>query len=95
MGDPLALLSVGKCRKLWEKYIALCSQKNSFHGFSQELLASNLAAIELKKIYGLNPLAAEFVPRRVPARPAPLIPPFIPPYLAAPLPPTSLLPSLE
>ena len=91
VGDPVALLSVGKCRKLWERFIALCSDKNSFHGFNQELLASNLEAIELKKIYGLNPLAAEFVPRPVPPRPAPLVPPFIPPYLTTPLPPARLL----
>ena len=96
VGDPVALVSVGKCRKLWERYLALCSQSNSFHGFSQDLLASNLDAIELKKIYGLNPLAAEFVPRPLPppvvSRPAPALPPFLPPSLATPLPPPLLRP---
>ena len=41
----------------------MCAENESWHGFSQEKLTSHLEAIELKKIYGLNPLATEFIPR--------------------------------
>jgi len=63
VGDPVTLVSVGKCRKLWESFLQICADKKSFHGFNHELLKSHLEAIELKKIYGLNPLAPEFVPK--------------------------------
>ena len=62
VGDPVALVSVGKCRKLWESFLNICEDKKSFHGFTQKQLKSHLEAIELKKIYGLNPLAPAFVP---------------------------------
>ena len=61
VGDPVALVSVGKCRKLWERFIEIAAEKNSLLGFNQDTLKSHLDAIELKKIYGLNPLAKEFV----------------------------------
>jgi len=63
VGDPVALSSVGKCRKLWERFIEICHVRKSIHGFTRDDLKSHLEAIELKKIYGLNPLAPEFVPR--------------------------------
>merc|ERR1719209_2207284 len=62
VGDPVALVSVGKCRKLWEKFIDTCSAEKSIFGFTKEDLKSHIEAIELKKIYGLNPLAPVFVP---------------------------------
>eukprot|EP00090_Calanus_glacialis_P043171 TRINITY_DN7638_c0_g1_i1.p1 TRINITY_DN7638_c0_g1~~TRINITY_DN7638_c0_g1_i1.p1 ORF type:complete len:1395 (-),score=231.54 TRINITY_DN7638_c0_g1_i1:680-4864(-) len=65
VGDPVALSSVGKCRKLWERFIEICHVRKSIHGFTWDDLKSHLEAIELKKIYGLNPLAPEFVPRAV------------------------------
>ena len=61
VGDPVALVSVGKCRKLWEKFIDTCSAEKSIFGFTKEDLKSHIEAIELKKIYGLNPLAPVFV----------------------------------
>ena len=61
VGDPVALVSVGKCRKLWERFIEIAAEKKSLIGFNQDTLKSHLDAIELKKIYGLNPLAKEFV----------------------------------
>ena len=61
VGDPVALVSVGKCRKLWERFIEIAAEKKSLIGFNQNTLKSHLDAIELKKIYGLNPLAKEFV----------------------------------
>ena len=60
----------GKCvkvkyyfRTLWQRYLEICSANESLHGYTWQELASNLAAIELKNIYGLNPLAKEFIPR--------------------------------
>ena len=70
VGDPVALVSVGKCRKLWEQFIEICHEKKSMYGFTRNELKSHLEAIELKKIYGLNPMAPEFVPRiEAPAKP--------------------------
>ena len=63
VGDPVALVTVGKCRKVWEHFLEICEREKSFHGFTQQQLKSHLEAIELKKIYGLNPLAPEFVPK--------------------------------
>ena len=63
VGDPVALVSIGKCRKLWERFIEIAAEKKSLIGFNQDTLKSHLEAIELKKIYGLNPLADEFVPK--------------------------------
>jgi len=63
IGDPVALVSVGRCRKLWQCFLQICEEKNSLFGFSMDQLRSHLEAIELKKIYGLNPLAEEFIPQ--------------------------------
>ena len=99
MGDPVALVSIGKCRKLWERFIEIAAEKKSLIGFNQDTLKSHLEAIELKKIYGLNPLADEFVPK-VPETPMfacspsslqpprypgpPPMPLFMNPYLTTP-----------
>ncbi|XP_047469239.1 probable helicase with zinc finger domain [Penaeus chinensis] len=63
VGDPVSLCSVGKCRKLWEKFLQLCSEAGSLYGISWSTLRSQLDGVELKKTYVLNPLAPEFVPR--------------------------------
>jgi len=91
VGDPVALTSVGKCRQLWLRFIEICYAKRSIHGFTLDDLKSHLEAIELKKIYGLNPLAPEFVPRAAGSAKnveserlntnLPNIPPIFPPLL--------------
>jgi len=63
VGDPVALCSVGRCRKLWEKFLETCSKNRSLVGYTWKELTANLEAIELKNIYGLNPMAKEFIPR--------------------------------
>ncbi|XP_046642833.1 probable helicase with zinc finger domain [Daphnia pulicaria] len=63
VGDPLALCSVGKCRKLWHRFIEACRDQNSLYGISWMQLRSHLDALEMKKLYGLNPMAPEFVPK--------------------------------
>ncbi|XP_036306653.1 probable helicase with zinc finger domain isoform X4 [Pipistrellus kuhlii] len=63
VGDPIALCSVGRCRKFWERFIALCHENNSLHGITFEQIKAQLEALELKKTYVLNPLAPEFIPR--------------------------------
>ena len=98
VGDPVALVSVGKCRKLWESFLNICEDKKSFHGFTQKQLKSHLEAIELKKIYGLNPLAPAFVPALPSGDPRPPPPPLSAPRLpmahlpGLPLPPVPLFP---
>lgn len=59
-----------------------CSEAGSLHGITWANLRSQLDGIELRKIYGLNPLAQEFIPRyllfsAVP-HPMTLIPPGAP-----------------
>ncbi|KAK7929286.1 hypothetical protein WMY93_005681 [Mugilogobius chulae] len=63
VGDPIALCSVGRCRKFWEHFISICHQNSSLHGITFEQIKSQLEALELKKTYVLNPLAPEFIPR--------------------------------
>ncbi|XP_063697246.1 probable helicase with zinc finger domain [Culicoides brevitarsis] len=63
VGDPIALCSIGKCRKIWERFIEICNQNKSLFGITWSLLRSQLDGVELKKTYVLNPLAPEFIPR--------------------------------
>uniref|UniRef100_A0A8C9Y8I8 Probable helicase with zinc finger domain n=1 Tax=Sander lucioperca TaxID=283035 RepID=A0A8C9Y8I8_SANLU len=63
VGDPIALCSVGRCRKFWEHFISICHENTSLHGITFEQIKSQLEALELKKTYVLNPLAPEFIPR--------------------------------
>ncbi|XP_030064309.1 putative helicase with zinc finger domain isoform X1 [Microcaecilia unicolor] len=63
VGDPVALCSIGRCRKFWERFITICHENESLHGITFEQIKSQLEALELKKTYVLNPLAPEFIPR--------------------------------
>ncbi|XP_077184514.1 putative helicase with zinc finger domain isoform X2 [Paroedura picta] len=63
VGDPIALCSIGRCRKFWERFIALCHDNESLHGITFDQIKAQLEALELKKTYVLNPLAPEFIPR--------------------------------
>ncbi|XP_064180340.1 probable helicase with zinc finger domain isoform X2 [Anguilla rostrata] len=63
VGDPIALCSVGRCRKFWERFISICHENSSLHGITFEQIKAQLEALELKKTYVLNPLAPEFIPR--------------------------------
>lgn len=63
VGDPVALCSIGRCRKVWERFIEICNENKSLFGITWALLRSQLDGVELKKTYTLNPLAPEFVPR--------------------------------
>lgn len=65
VGDPVSLCSMGKCRKLWEKFIRICYDNDSLYGISWQTLQTQLDGLELKKTYMLNPLAPEFIPRRM------------------------------
>ncbi|KAF3852034.1 hypothetical protein F7725_005389 [Dissostichus mawsoni] len=56
VGDPIALCSVGRCRKFWEHFISICHENSSLHGITFEQIKSQLEALELKKTYVLNPL---------------------------------------
>uniref|UniRef100_A0AAY4CHQ0 Probable helicase with zinc finger domain n=1 Tax=Denticeps clupeoides TaxID=299321 RepID=A0AAY4CHQ0_9TELE len=63
VGDPIALCSVGRCRKFWETFVSLCHENGSLHGITFAQIRTQLEALELKKTYVLNPLAPEFIPR--------------------------------
>jgi len=43
--------------------LEICSKNKSLVGYTWKELRLNLEAIELKNIYGLNPMAKEFIPR--------------------------------
>jgi len=62
VGDPVALCSVGRCRRLWEKFAEEASKHGSLFGLNWLALRSMLECVELRKTYVLNPLANEFVP---------------------------------
>ncbi|KAK4291927.1 hypothetical protein Pmani_035272 [Petrolisthes manimaculis] len=83
VGDPVSLCSVGKCRKLWERFLQLCSEAGSLYGISWSSLRSQLDGVELKKTYVLNPLAPEFIPRYLYYPPMPHLPVVqtVPPYI--------------
>ncbi|XP_033332540.2 putative helicase with zinc finger domain isoform X1 [Megalopta genalis] len=62
VGDPVALLTVGSCRKLWQRYLEVAD----LHGIDHETLKYHLRMIpELPRTTPLNPLAKEFVPRNL------------------------------
>nr|CAI5864892.1 unnamed protein product [Callosobruchus analis] len=64
VGDPIALCSLGRCSKVWERFIQICNDNESLFGITWTQLKLQLDGIELKKIYTLNPLAPEFIPRK-------------------------------
>ncbi|OAD53813.1 putative helicase with zinc finger domain [Eufriesea mexicana] len=60
VGDPVALLTIGSCRKLWQRYLEMAD----LHGINRETLKYHLSLVpNLPLITPLNPLATEFVPR--------------------------------
>ncbi|MPC09692.1 putative helicase with zinc finger domain [Portunus trituberculatus] len=95
VGDPVSLCSVGKCRKLWERFLQLCSEAGSLYGITWSALRAQLDGVELKKTYGLNPLAPEFVPRYFyyPSLPPLSIVPAVPPYINILPPYSSFIPA--
>ncbi|XP_063925906.1 probable helicase with zinc finger domain isoform X1 [Zophobas morio] len=64
VGDPIALCSLGRCSKVWERFIQICNDNGSLYGITWTQLRFQLDGIELKKVYTLNPLAPEFIPRK-------------------------------
>ncbi|XP_065342587.1 probable helicase with zinc finger domain isoform X3 [Cloeon dipterum] len=65
IGDPVALCSIGRCRKVWERFINICHQNRSLHGITWANLRAQLDGVEMRCTYTLNPLAPEFVPRQM------------------------------
>nr|CAD7592664.1 unnamed protein product [Timema genevievae] len=80
VGDPVALCSIGRCRKVWERFIEICNQNKSLFGITWSYLRSQLDGVELKKTYVLNPLAPEFVPRQFAGEPYIRLPSLLGPY---------------
>lgn len=78
VGDPVALCSIGRCRKVWERFIEICNQNKSLFGITWPLLRSQLDSVELKKTYVLNPLAPEFIPRQFQSEAYIKMPPVLP-----------------
>lgn len=64
VGDPVALCSIGRCSKLWERFLQICHDNGSLFGITWAVLKNQLDGVELKKTYSLNPLAPEFIPRK-------------------------------
>ncbi|XP_076263700.1 helicase with zinc finger [Rhynchophorus ferrugineus] len=92
VGDPIALCSLGRCSKVWERFIQICNENDSLFGITWTQLKLQLDSIELKKIYTLNPLAPEFIPRSYMAQQViNTMPPTVPIKEVLP-PPTSIVP---
>lgn len=51
--------------KVWEYYLEVCNDNNSFFGMTWPHLRSLLNNAEMTKTYILNPLAPEFIPKTV------------------------------
>ncbi|XP_072415240.1 probable helicase with zinc finger domain isoform X1 [Chiloscyllium punctatum] len=66
VGDPVALCSIGKCRKIWEHFIFVCHKNGSLHGATLHDIKTQLDNLELSRGCVLNPLAPEFIPRTIP-----------------------------
>lgn len=63
VGDPVALLTVGCCRTLWQQFF----KSATIHGVDEDRLNHHLMSIsQVKEEKALNPLAEEFVPRNPP-----------------------------
>lgn len=63
VGDPVALLTVGCCRTLWQQFF----KSATIHGVDEDRLNHHLISIsQAKEEKALNPLAEEFVPRNPP-----------------------------
>lgn len=84
VGDPIALCSLGRCSKVWERFIQICNDNGSLYGITWTQLKFQLDGIELKKVYTLNPLAPEFVPRKYKMHENIIRGHFNPPLAAAP-----------
>lgn len=61
VGDPVALLTIGSCKQYWNKYLEVAE----LHGIDRLELQNHLNQVPELRISRLNPLAQEFVPRRI------------------------------
>ncbi|XP_023670760.2 probable helicase with zinc finger domain isoform X2 [Paramormyrops kingsleyae] len=68
VGDPVALCTVGKCRRIWEHFLRRCALEGGLHGALLSEVLEQIDAIEASRACVLNPLAPEFVPRMPPRR---------------------------
>ena len=53
------------CSKVWEYYLEVCCDNDSFFGMTWPHLRSLLNNVEMTKTYILNPLAPEFIPKSI------------------------------
>ncbi|KAJ8363954.1 hypothetical protein SKAU_G00127850 [Synaphobranchus kaupii] len=70
VGDPVALCTMGKCRRIWERFLSVCASEGSLHGTTLPRVLEQVDIVESRCGGVLNPLAPEFVPRgpsRLPA----------------------------
>ncbi|WAQ96244.1 HELZ-like protein [Mya arenaria] len=57
--------AITRAHKVWEYYLEVCNDNNSFFGMTGPHLRSLLNNVEMTKTYNLNPLAPEFIPKAV------------------------------
>ncbi|GAB6025890.1 hypothetical protein CHUAL_011863 [Chamberlinius hualienensis] len=65
VGDPIALCSIGKCRKLWEHYLETCHNSSSIHGTTYHKIRVELENLEVGISSSLDPKAPVFIPRNI------------------------------
>ncbi|EZA52304.1 probable helicase with zinc finger domain [Ooceraea biroi] len=61
VGDPVALLTIGSCKQYWNKYL----EEADLYGMDRVELQNHLNLVPELRISRLNPLAQEFIPRRI------------------------------
>ncbi|KAF0290524.1 putative helicase with zinc finger domain [Amphibalanus amphitrite] len=78
---PETLCSVGACSRYWEAVIGFAAKKGGLFGTTEAELRSQLGAIELFRLHGLNPLAPCFrpQPQLQPVQHQPVVPPPVVP----------------
>ncbi|XP_012537341.1 probable helicase with zinc finger domain [Monomorium pharaonis] len=62
VGDPVALLTIGRCKDLWRKYLEVAD----LYGMDRNELQTHLNQVSKLQISPLNPHAKEFFPRTQP-----------------------------
>ncbi|KAL4624480.1 putative helicase with zinc finger domain isoform X3 [Arapaima gigas] len=67
VGDPVALCTMGKCRRIWQHFLSLCASQGGLCGATLPELLEQMDTVEMSHGCILNPLAPEFVPRTPPS----------------------------
>ncbi|MGH0190404.1 UNVERIFIED_CONTAM: hypothetical protein FKN15_046497 [Acipenser sinensis] len=69
VGDPVALCTIGKCQKIWERFISLCHERSNLHGVAMHEIHTQLDNLELSaepprtRVHPPDPAAPSLLPQ--------------------------------